>query len=111
MNPRGLTIAAVVLAALTGVLYWSQHRKTDDTAAVPADAAPVILKVSAADVTAIEIKNKGSEPISLKKDGKWEITQPKSLPADQDAVAGLLASLTVLNADRVVKEKAADRKQ
>jgi hypothetical protein len=111
MNPRGLTIAAVVLAALTGVLYWSQHRKTDDTAAVPADAAPVILKVSAPDVTALQIKNKGAEPISLKKDGKWEITQPKSFPADQDAVAGLLASLSVLNADRVVEEKAADRKQ
>jgi hypothetical protein len=113
MNSRGLTIAVVVLAALTGVLYWSQHRKpTEDAAASPANAAPVILKVSSPDVTALEIKSKGAEPVSLEKSktGQWQITGPKSYLADQDAVSSVLASLSVLNADRVVDDKAADRK-
>jgi Domain of unknown function (DUF4340) len=114
MNSRGLTIAVVVLAALTGVLYWSQHRKPSEDAAAPsASTAPVILKVSTPEVTALEIKSKGAEPVSLKKTeaGTWVITEPKSYPADQDAVTGVLASLSALNADRVVEEKAADRKQ
>ncbi|MGC2403517.1 MAG: DUF4340 domain-containing protein [Acidobacteriaceae bacterium] len=114
MNSRGLTIAVVVLAALTGVLYWSQHRKpAEDTAALSSNATPVVLRISAPDVTALEIKSKGAEPVSLKKtdSGKWEISEPKPYPADQDAVTAMLASLSVLNGDRVVEEKAADRKQ
>jgi hypothetical protein len=114
MNSRGLTIAVVVLAALTGVLYWSQHHNpADATPPVSASAAPAILKVSLPDITELEIKKKGSEPVAIKKaaDGKWEITEPKTYPADQDAVIGVLSSLAYLNADRLVEEKAGDRKQ
>jgi len=39
MKSTGLLIAAAVLAALTGVLYWSNHRKAEDTTpATPAAA-------------------------------------------------------------------------
>ena len=111
MNFRGLIIAVVVLATLGGVLYWSQHRTpAAETAALPASTAPVILKVNPADVTQLVIKQK--EPVTLKKtDGKWQITEPKLYPADQEAVAGVLSTLSGLNADRVVEEKSSDRKQ
>ena len=111
MNFRGLIIAVVVLAALGGVLYWSQHHTpAAETAALPASTAPVILKVNPADVTQLVIKQK--EPVTLKKtDGKWQITEPKLYPADQEAVAGVLSTLSGLNADRVVDERASDRKQ
>jgi hypothetical protein len=113
MNPRGLTIAAVVLAALTGVLYWSEHRKPTEDASTATPSAPVVLKVNMPDVTALTLKNKGTEPVVLEKSskGQWEITAPKHFPADQDAVTGLLGSLSFLSADRVVDEKAADRAQ
>jgi hypothetical protein len=113
MNQRGLSVAVVILAALTGVLYWSQHRKpAADTPAATANPSPVLLKVNMPDVTALEIKSKGSEPIALvKSDGKWKITGPRPYPADQDAVIGLLASLSYLNTDRLVEEKAGDRNQ
>ncbi|HTZ58454.1 MAG TPA: DUF4340 domain-containing protein [Acidobacteriaceae bacterium] len=112
MNSRGLLVAVVVLAALTGVLYWSQHRKPPENTAVSANTAPSILKVNMPDVTELEIKNRGTEPVTLKKTGdKWEITEPKPYPADQDAVIGVLSSLSYLNTDRVVEDKAADRKQ
>ncbi len=77
MNFRGLIIAVVVLAALGGVLYWSQHRKPpEDSAATSASAAPVILKVNPADVTQLTIKQKQSDPVTLQKGGrgKWQIT-------------------------------------
>jgi hypothetical protein len=111
MNFRGLIVAVVVLATLGGVLYWSQHHKpAEESAAVPASTAPVILKVNPADVTQLVIKQQ--EPVTLKKtNGKWQITEPKLYPADQEVVAGVLSTLSGLNADRIVEEKTSDRKQ
>jgi hypothetical protein len=108
MNFRGLIVAVVVLGALGGVLYWSQHRKpAEEVAAV--STATVILKVNAADVTQLTITQK--TPVTLEKTaGNWQITQPAPYPADQEAVAGLLSTLSGLNADRVVDDKASDRK-
>jgi hypothetical protein len=111
MNFRGLIVAVVVLATLGGVLYWSQHHKpAEEIAAVPTSTAPVIVKINPADVSQLVIKEK--EPVTLKKtNGQWQITEPKSYPADQEAVAGVLSTLSGLNADRIVEEKASDRKQ
>jgi hypothetical protein len=111
MNFRGLIVAVVVLAALGGVLYWSQHHKpAEESAAVPSSPAPVIVKINPAEVSQLVIKQK--EPVTLKKtNGQWQITEPKSYPADQEAVAGVLSTLSGLNADRIVEEKVSDRKQ
>jgi Domain of unknown function (DUF4340) len=110
MNFRGLIVAVVVLALLGGVLYWSQHHKPAEESAVSTSTAPVILKVNPADVTELVVKQK--EQVTLKKEnGKWQITEPKPYPADQEAVAGVLSTLSGLNADRIVDEKATDRKQ
>jgi hypothetical protein len=111
MNFRGLIVAVVVLATLGGVLYWSPHHKpAEESAAVPTSTAPVILKVNPADMTELVIKQK--EPVALKKtNGKWQIIEPKSYPADQEVVAGVLSTLSGLNADRIVEEKASDRRQ
>ncbi len=111
MNFRGLIVAVIVLAMLGGALYWSQHRKpAEENAAVSTSTAPVVLKVNPGDVTELILKQK--EPVALTKtDGKWQITEPKPYPADQVAVASMLSTLSGLNADRLVDEKATDRKQ
>jgi hypothetical protein len=114
MNFRGLIIALVVLAGLSGVLYWSQHRKpAEDSPATPANTTPVILKINAADVIQITLKQKQSGPVTLHKSetGQWQITEPAPYQADQETVAGILSTLSALSPDRVVEEKASDRKQ
>ncbi len=109
MNFRGLIVAVVVLGALGGVLYWSQHRKPPEEV-TPASTATTILKVNAADVNRLTITQK--TPVTVEKAGdKWQITQPAPYPADQEAVAGVLSTLSGLIADRVVEDKASDRKQ
>jgi hypothetical protein len=107
-----LIIAVIVLAALAGVLYWSQHRTPPaENAAVPPRATTVILKVDPTAATQLVFKQKGSDPVALNKtEGKWQITEPKPYRADQEAVFGVLSTLSALSADRVVEEKAADRK-
>jgi hypothetical protein len=112
MNFRGLLIAVVVLLALGGLLYWSNHRKTaeENVPAKPANTQPVILKMDQAAISQVTITPKGSAPLTLAKDasGTWQITTPQTFHADQDAVDGLLMTLANLQADRVVEEKPSD---
>jgi hypothetical protein len=113
MKFKSLIFATLVLGALMGTLYWSDHRKpTDDTAKASTDTSPAILKLDTTSITKLELKNKDASPIVLAKNssGTWEITQPKSLPADQSVVSGALSSLSSLNSERLVEDKATDLK-
>jgi hypothetical protein len=119
MKSTGLLIAAAILLALTGALYWSDHHKPSETTSAssstsPAEApAPKILTLKDSDVSAIIIKKKGADEVDLSKDpaGKWQITAPKALAADQDAVTSIVSSVSSLNSDRLVDEKPSDIKQ
>jgi hypothetical protein len=114
MKTTGLLVAAAVLAALTGVLYWSDHHKAAETAAAPSEAPPPkILTLKDTDISKIEIKKKGAEEVALAKNdaGKWQITAPKPLSADQDAVTSMVSTLSSLGSERLVDEKAGDLKQ
>jgi hypothetical protein len=114
MKFRGLLIATIVLAALTGTLYWSNHRKPPETTGTAsADTPPKILTLNQGDVIGIAIKKKSGEDVTLGKtdSGQWQITAPKSLAADQDAVTSMLSSLSSLNSDRLVDDKATNLDQ
>ena len=116
MKNRGLIIAAGILAALLGLLYWSNRHKPGENiqaSATPAEPAPKILTLNEADITKIELKKKGGEQIVLAKDsgGKWQITAPKSLGVDQSAVSGVLSTVSSLNSERLVEEKGTNLRQ
>jgi hypothetical protein len=110
MKSSGLVIAAALLAGLTGVLYWSDHHKTEDKPIVSADAPPKIFTLKDADISKIAIKKKGIEEVALTKNdaGKWQITAPKPLSADQDSVSSMVSTLSTLGSDRLVADKADD---
>ena len=108
---KGLLIAAIVLAALAGTLYWSNHRKPSTSSVTSAaENSPKVLDIRPADVVGIKIAKKDAQELALSKNagGKWQITAPKTLPADQEAVSSLLSSLSPLNSDRLLEEKATD---
>src|ERR1700686_381563 len=114
MKSSGLLIAAVVLAALSGVLYWSNHHPpSDSTAKASLDTPPKILSLKQEDISNLQIKKKGGEELDLAKGdaGKWQITAPKPLGADQEAVSTLLSTVSSLNSERLVDDKAADLNQ
>ena len=111
MKGTGLLAAAIVLAALGGTLYWSNHRKPSTSSVTSAaESSPKILDVTPAEVSGITISKTGAPVLTLSKNeaGKWQITAPKPLPADQDSVSSLLSNLSPLNSDRLLEEKAAD---
>ena len=110
MKLRGLIIATVILAGLTGALYWSNRQKPADTAAASADAPPKILSLKQDDISKIDLKKKGADELVLARDGsgKWRITAPEPLNVEQSTVSPMLSSLSTLTSERLVEEKASD---
>jgi hypothetical protein len=110
MKIRGLLIATGILAVLVGILYWSDHHKPSAEAAKPdADAAPSILKLDENSITKLELKEKDAPRILLTKSGSdWTIAEPKAFAADQAAVSSVLSTVSSLDSDRLVEDKAAD---
>lgn len=114
MKIRGLIVAALVFFVLAGILYWSnRHKPGEETAKASGDTPPVILKLDESAINKVELKKKDSEPILLAKNdsGAWQITEPKPYRADQSTVSGMLSSLSSLNSERVVEDKASDLKR
>jgi hypothetical protein len=110
MKIRGLLIATAILAALIGILYWSDHHKPSAEAAKPdAGAAPSMLKLDENSITKLELKKKDAPAILLTKSGSdWKITEPKLFAADQTTVSSIVSAISSLNSDRLVEDKAAD---
>lgn len=108
MKIHNLVIAGLVLLLLVGFLYWSNHHKPDDSSKISADTPPAILKLDQGSITKLELKKKDTQPIQLEKanSGDWQITQPKPLRADESAVSGMLSTLSSLNSERLVEDKA-----
>lgn len=110
MKLHSLILSTVVLLALVGTLYWSEHRKPKDETTVSADSSPAILKLDEGSITQVDLKKKDAPPIMLAKDssGSWQITEPKKLTADQSTVSSMVSTLASLRSERVVEDKASD---
>ena len=110
MKLHSLILSTIVLLALMGTLYWSEHRKPKEETTVSADSSPAILKLNDSSVTQVDLKKKDAPPIMLAKDssGLWQITEPRKLPADQNTVSTMVSTLSSLQSERVVEDKASD---
>jgi hypothetical protein len=105
-----LLIATAVLAALGGVVWYSNKQEAAKVDKPDPKASPKILELREADINGIEIQHKGGETTVLKKDdsNKWSISAPKPLAADQAAVASITSSTSNLASDRVVDANVSD---
>ena len=101
-----LLIAAVVLAGLGGLVYWSNRSEEAKAGKPDPKAAPKILELKEADIKQIEIRHQDGETTVVKRDdaGKWSITAPQPLAADQTAVGAITSSVVSLSSDRLVDE-------
>ncbi len=110
MKPVRLLIAVVVLAGLGAAVWWSNRSEAAKANKPAVDTATKILSVKEDAVRQVEFKKRDGQDTIVRKDdsGKWSITAPKPLAADQSAVNGVVSSAATLNADRVVDENVTD---
>ncbi len=115
MKMRQLIVAAVVLAALAGTLYWSNHRKpaSDSVSASSSSPTVKVLSLKQEDISKLEVKTKSGDDVVLNRVGpsSWKITSPRPLIADQDPVSTILYNLSPMDGATVIDEKPADLKQ
>lgn len=109
MQTRKLLIAAVILAALSGAVWYTKQHPPSTKPANSAAASPSLVNIPADSITGVDIARKDGTNVTLeRKNGKWAITAPAAYAADQEAVTGMTSSVSPATADSVVDEKAAD---
>lgn len=110
MKLSRLLIAAVLLAGLSGALWWSNKKEDEKAKNPPADTTTKILALSEPNIVGLEIKKRTGEDTVLSKNDSnvWSITAPKALPADQSAVASVITAATNLPADRTIDDNVTD---
>ena len=114
MQVRGLLVAVVLLAAVGGGYWWSEKAEKAKEGKPSKDAAPKIVEIPEDQIQQITInRSTGESSTVVKKNdaGKWVLTAPKPLPVDQDSAKSMLSTLSSLNSDRLVEEKATDGTQ
>jgi len=109
MKPRNLIIAAVLLAALSGIVWWAKKHPQPSATGASASTSPKLADIADAQIQSIDLKKRDGASIDLQREnGKWVITAPESYPADQDAVTSLASSLSPVTADSVVDDQPKD---
>jgi len=109
MKSRNLLVAAVLLAALSGAVWWAKRHPQSAGSTANTPPTPKLADISEAAVQQIELKKKDGSIVTVdRKNGKWTITAPESLTADQEAVGSILSSLNPLTADSIVEDKPSD---
>ena len=108
-KPSGLLIAVGVLVVLAAGIFISNKKQAAKEKAGPAGNTTKIVSVNEDQFQQIRLQKANGDIVELKKEnGKWAMTEPKPLPADPDAAASLVSSLSNVTADTTVEDKAAD---
>jgi hypothetical protein len=110
MQFRGLLLGAVVLAALSLGVWYSNKLEKDKEGKPAPDAPPKIIEINRDEIAQVQIaRADGGETTTLKHSGSnWEMTSPKTVRVDQDAANSLADTFKTLSADRLVDEKTTD---
>ena len=113
MRVRGLLIAIGLLAVLGVGTWWSNRTKAAEEAKPKSDTAPKLFAIPEDQIAQLSLKRRDGAEIILKKNAanKWEMVQPQPYRVDADAVNGITNSLTSLNAEEVVEDKASNLRQ
>ena len=108
MKPTGLLVAVAVLAVLGGLVWWS-NKKQAAASKTSTDTTTKLLSIPDDQFQEIKIKKLTGELQDLRRvNGKWQLTQPTQLSADPDTVGSMVSTLSSLNADKLIEDKAAD---
>jgi hypothetical protein len=105
-----LGLAALALAVVGGLVYWSNIEEKKKEGKPAADASPKLLEVPEDQIAQVELKKKDGDTTIVKRggDGKWQMTSPQALPVDQEAAKSLAGAFNPLNSDKLIEDKAAD---
>ena len=107
MKTRTALIYFSVLAVLAGYFYYFEVVRRN-ALTEEKEGALRLFQVEKAKITSLQLDQGEGKPISLNKEGQWQIIEPIDSPADEFAVGSLLTSLESLKMEREVEAEAQD---
>ena len=115
MQSRGLLIGVAVLAALSGLMWWSDKKANDEAKGLAKDSKSVkLVNLPARDLSDIVLQRKDEPAVHLLKNAaanKWELVSEPKFPIDNDAVMTLATNAATVSSDKLIDENAADMTQ
>ena len=112
MQSRGLLIGVVALAALSGLLWWSDKKANDEAKNPAKDSKSVkLLSVSASDVVDIVVQHKNEAAVHLLKNvaaNKWELVSEPKFLIENDAAMTLATNSGTISSDKLIDDNATD---
>jgi hypothetical protein len=110
MKITRLLIAAVVMAGLGGLVWWSNKQEAAKEGKPAKDAPPQILSLKEGDIRQLEIDHRNGENTIVKRNdaNQWQIVGPKALVADQGSVGSVTTAASTITSERVVDENVTD---
>jgi len=107
MKTRTALIYLAVLLVLAGYFYYFEVVRRN-AITEEKEAALRLFQVEKAKITSLQLDNGQGNPITLNKEGQWQIIEPIDSPADEFAVGSLLTSLEALKMERELEAEAQD---
>jgi hypothetical protein len=107
MKTRTALIYFSVLLVLAAYFYYFEvvrHKAQKEEK----EAALRLFQLEKAKITSLQLDRGEDQPITLEKEGQWNIIAPIDSPADEFAVTSMLTTLESLKMEREVETKAQD---
>ncbi len=105
MKPSRLIVYAIILAGVSGYIFFVEHGYKREKETEQASAAK-LFSAAKNSVNHIELSSNENGSIELSKpSGDWVILRPRQLKADEIAVNTLLASISEATAERTISDK------
>jgi hypothetical protein len=101
LNIRTTIILLVVFAALGSYYFFVERGKP--TEEEKARLERTVLKLDRDKIDALDLSYGGDDIRCEKEDGQWEMLRPVRAKADETAIAGLLAEISKIEADRILE--------
>lgn len=102
MKANPLLVALVLLVALGGAVYYTQENPPE-----PDESKLTLLETDEKNIQELVIRKQDGETIGMRRgeDEKWQFLPPIEVAADDGQIGFLVANLSRMEADRVVKEQ------
>ena len=104
MKPIRLLAAVIILAALGGAIWWTNKHPAADATKKDALSQKLVPITGADDIVASPSRNRRRARRRRRASGKWVVTKPMPMAADQDAANMMIGSVQTLTWDRMVDE-------
>src|SRR4051794_11868014 len=110
MHFRGTVILLVVFAVLGGYVYLTEFRGKEEREKRVA-AEKKLVSFEPKDIAEISLSYDNTVITAVRKDGRWQITTPASIEADDDAWESLSQSLSGIQHEEEVAGNGSDLAQ